>query len=71
MARDKDGKVTEFEAIASLIQVEIDYYRHGGILWMVLRQKLGNIMARKQPYGTVLISSKYIRLFSRVGATGS
>lgn len=41
-ARDKDGKVTEFEAIARFdSEVEIDYYRHGGILQMVLRQKLG------------------------------
>lgn len=41
-ARDKNGKVTEFEAIARFdSEVEIDYYRHGGILQMVLRQKLG------------------------------
>ncbi|AXH99162.1 aconitate hydratase AcnA [Sporosarcina sp. PTS2304] len=36
-----DGKVTEFEVLARFdSEVEIDYYRHGGILQMVLRNKL-------------------------------
>ncbi|MBU5594185.1 aconitate hydratase AcnA [Amphibacillus sp. MSJ-3] len=40
-AKAEDGKVTEFEAIARFdSEVEIDYYRHGGILQMVLRNKL-------------------------------
>ena len=40
-ATDEDGKVTEFEALARFdSEVEIDYYRHGGILQMVLRNKL-------------------------------
>src|SRR5699024_9314025 len=40
-ATAEDGKVTEFEAIARFdSEVEIDYYRHGGILQMVLRNKL-------------------------------
>ncbi|GAA4063065.1 aconitate hydratase AcnA [Amphibacillus indicireducens] len=40
-ATAEDGKVTEFEAIARFdSDVEIDYYRHGGILQMVLRDKL-------------------------------
>ncbi|MFC4387548.1 aconitate hydratase AcnA [Gracilibacillus marinus] len=40
-ATDESGKVTEFEAIARFdSDVEIDYYRHGGILQMVLRNKL-------------------------------
>ena len=40
-ATTEDGKVTEFEAIARFdSDVEIDYYRHGGILPMVLRNKL-------------------------------
>ncbi|WP_047391228.1 aconitate hydratase AcnA [Exiguobacterium sp. ZWU0009] len=35
------GKVTEFEAIARFdSEVDIDYYRHGGILPMVLRERL-------------------------------
>ena len=34
------GKVTEFLAAVRFdSQVDIDYYRHGGILPMVLRQK--------------------------------
>ena len=37
-ATDEDGKVTEFEALARFdSEVEIDYYRHGGILQMVLK----------------------------------
>lgn len=40
-AVDEDGKTTEFTAIARFNSpVEIDYYRHGGILQMVLRQKV-------------------------------
>ncbi|HCV53556.1 MAG TPA: aconitate hydratase AcnA [Exiguobacterium sp.] len=36
-----DGKVTEFEAVARFdSEVDIDYYRHGGILPMVLRERL-------------------------------
>ncbi|MFC0299641.1 aconitate hydratase AcnA [Virgibacillus soli] len=39
----EDGKKTEFKAIARFdSEVEIDYYRHGGILQMVLRNKLAN-----------------------------
>ncbi|MFC4411228.1 aconitate hydratase AcnA [Chungangia koreensis] len=42
-ATAKDGKVTEFEALARFdSEVEVDYYRHGGILQMVLRDKLKN-----------------------------
>lgn len=40
-ATSPDGKVTEFNALARFdSEVEIDYYRHGGILQMVLRDKL-------------------------------
>lgn len=40
-ATTEDGKVIDFEAIARFdSEVEIDYYRHGGILPMVLRNKL-------------------------------
>lgn len=40
-AESEDGKVTEFEVIARFdSDVEIDYYRHGGILQMVLRNKM-------------------------------
>ncbi|WP_106497531.1 aconitate hydratase AcnA [Lentibacillus sp. Marseille-P4043] len=40
-AIDENGKTTEFNAIARFdSEVEIDYYRHGGILQMVLRNKL-------------------------------
>ncbi|MCM3539039.1 aconitate hydratase AcnA [Priestia endophytica] len=40
-ATDENGKVTEFEALVRFdSEVEIDYYRHGGILQMVLRDKL-------------------------------
>ncbi|GAA0297995.1 aconitate hydratase [Gracilibacillus halotolerans] len=42
-ATDEAGNVTEFDAIARFeSEVEIDYYRHGGILQMVLRNKLAN-----------------------------
>ena len=40
-AVDEEGKITEFNAVARFdSEVEIDYYRHGGILQMVLRDKL-------------------------------
>ncbi|MDC3415020.1 aconitate hydratase AcnA [Aquibacillus sp. 3ASR75-11] len=40
-ATDEEGKKKEFEVIARFdSDVEIDYYRHGGILQMVLRNKL-------------------------------
>ncbi|SFA88961.1 MULTISPECIES: aconitate hydratase AcnA [unclassified Bacillus (in: firmicutes)] len=40
-ATAEDGKVTEFEVLVRFdSEVEIDYYRHGGILPMVLREKL-------------------------------
>lgn len=40
-AVDENGKETTFKAIVRFdSSVEIDYYRHGGILQMVLRQKL-------------------------------
>ncbi|ASN05615.1 aconitate hydratase AcnA [Virgibacillus necropolis] len=41
IAVDEKGKTTEFEAIARFdSDVEVDYYRHGGILQMVLRDKM-------------------------------
>ncbi len=37
----EDGSTVQFEALARFdSEVEIDYYRHGGILRMVLRDKL-------------------------------
>ncbi|PKR78725.1 aconitate hydratase AcnA [Halalkalibacillus sediminis] len=43
-ATDEDGKQTVFEVVARFdSDVEVDYYRHGGILQMVLRQKLQTI----------------------------
>ena len=37
----KNGEVVDFEAIVRFDSlVELDYYRHGGILQMVLRNKL-------------------------------
>ncbi|RHW42141.1 aconitate hydratase AcnA [Neobacillus notoginsengisoli] len=40
-AVDENGKSTEFEVLVRFdSEVEIDYYRHGGILPMVLREKL-------------------------------
>ncbi|SHF54020.1 aconitate hydratase AcnA [Ornithinibacillus halophilus] len=40
-ATDENGKTTEFNVIARFESpVEIDYYRHGGILQMVLRNKM-------------------------------
>ena len=42
-ATDEDGNKTTFEALVRFdSEVEIDYYRHGGILPMVLRDKLKN-----------------------------
>ncbi|MFD2638447.1 aconitate hydratase AcnA [Piscibacillus salipiscarius] len=42
-ATDEDGNTKEFEVIARFdSDVEVDYYRHGGILQMVLRNKLQN-----------------------------
>ncbi|TFB23106.1 aconitate hydratase AcnA [Filobacillus milosensis] len=42
-ATDEDGNQKEFEVIARFdSDVEVDYYRHGGILQMVLRNKLQN-----------------------------
>lgn len=41
VAKAPDGKETEFEVLARFdSDVEVDYYRHGGILQMVLRNKL-------------------------------
>ena len=40
-ATKEDGSKVEFEALARFdSEIEIDYYRHGGILQMVLREKL-------------------------------
>ena len=40
-ATAKDGTVKEFEVLARFdSEVEVDYYRHGGILQMVLRNKV-------------------------------
>jgi aconitate hydratase len=40
-ATHENGTVTEFKVVARFdSEVEIDYYRHGGILQMVLRNKL-------------------------------
>ena len=40
-AKKENGKVIEFEAIARFdSNVELDYYRNGGILQLVLRNKL-------------------------------
>jgi aconitate hydratase len=37
----EDGTVKSFEAVVRFdSEVEIDYYRHGGILQMVLRNKM-------------------------------
>lgn len=39
-----DGEVKEFEAVVRFdSEVDIDYYRHGGILQMVLRDKLNRL----------------------------
>ena len=40
-ATDEAGNKKEFEVLVRFdSEVEIDYYRHGGILQMVLREKL-------------------------------
>ena len=42
VATAEDGRKTEFECVARLdIPNEVEYYRHGGILQYVLRNKLG------------------------------
>ncbi|MCH8965507.1 MAG: aconitate hydratase AcnA, partial [Planctomycetes bacterium] len=42
-ARDADGKTKSFQTLVRIdTPVEMDYYRHGGILHMVLRNMLGN-----------------------------
>ncbi|PFH88652.1 aconitate hydratase AcnA [Bacillus sp. AFS088145] len=42
-ATKEDGTTVDFEVVARFdSEVEIDYYRHGGILQMVLRDKLNN-----------------------------
>ncbi|MGE6632220.1 aconitate hydratase AcnA [Bacillus sp. NPDC077027] len=42
-ATDADGNVKTFEVVVRFdSEVEIDYYRHGGILQMVLREKLAS-----------------------------
>ena len=42
-ATEENGKKKEFEVIVRFdSEVEIDYYRHGGIFQMVLRDKLQN-----------------------------
>lgn len=41
IATDENGKETKFNVIARFdSEVEMDYYRHGGILQMVLRQRM-------------------------------
>jgi len=41
MAQKEDGQTIRFEAIARLDSlIEVEYYRHGGILQYVLRQFL-------------------------------
>ncbi|HHY21598.1 MAG TPA: aconitate hydratase, partial [Bacilli bacterium] len=41
VATDENGNKKEFQALVRFdSEVEIDYYRHGGILQMVLRQRL-------------------------------
>lgn len=42
-ATDENGNKKEFEVVVRFdSEIEIDYYRHGGILQMVLREKLAN-----------------------------
>ncbi|WEG15495.1 aconitate hydratase AcnA [Alkalihalophilus pseudofirmus] len=46
VATDKDGNQKEFEVLVRFdSEVEMDYYRHGGILQMVLRSKFAQIEA--------------------------
>ncbi len=48
-ARASDGRQIEFKALARFDSaVDIDYYRHGGILRMVLRQKINKVVANQQ-----------------------
>lgn len=48
VATDENGKKTEFEAIVRFdSDVDVDYYRHGGILQMVLREKKSNDPIKK------------------------
>lgn len=43
IAKKEDGQIIEFNALARFdSKVEIEYYRHGGILQLVLRKKLAN-----------------------------
>ncbi|SDB91658.1 aconitate hydratase AcnA [Shouchella lonarensis] len=43
-AVDENGKKTEFKALVRFdSDVDVDYYRHGGILQMVLRDKLATV----------------------------
>ncbi|WP_018392828.1 aconitate hydratase AcnA [Bacillus sp. 37MA] len=47
-ATNKEGKKTEFQALVRFdSEVDVDYYRHGGILQMVLRGKLQNVKSDK------------------------
>ena len=44
VATDEDGKETKFNVVVRFdSEVEMDYYRNGGILQMVLRERLGEI----------------------------
>ncbi|KYD07620.1 aconitate hydratase AcnA [Caldibacillus debilis] len=46
VAHGKDGEKKEFEVLVRFdSEVEVDYYRHGGILQMVLREKLAKTSA--------------------------
>ncbi|MBY6273149.1 MAG: aconitate hydratase AcnA [Caldibacillus debilis] len=46
VAHGKDGEKKEFEVLVRFdSEVEVDYYRHGGILQMVLREKLAKTPA--------------------------
>lgn len=48
VATDEDGKVTTFQVIARFdSEIEMDYYRHGGILQMVLRNNLAKTEAAR------------------------
>src|SRR5690625_586649 len=43
VATDQNGKETKFNVVVRFdSEVEMDYYRHGGILQMVLRERLNN-----------------------------
>ena len=44
VATDENGKETKFNVVVRFdSEVEMDYYRHGGILQMVLREKLATV----------------------------